>query len=164
MKNGSISLLRREYNSELIEIVIPAGTTKTKFQFPDQQNLRDTHILGLTTFTNDIVPVSIVSDNPVALLPFLKKVFVTLQAYNGENFAWQKPAVKLIDQEASTTFDNYAPEAFTKQRVNWPKSYIEIAAGAIIPVVDTVVIFEVNYLKASAAERKQRESKFRKRS
>jgi len=161
MKKGS-SLLRRIYNTEFIEIFLPAATPKRKFPFPDQQNIRDSKLLGLTVYTADMLPVSIVSDNALASLTILKGTFVTLQAYNGENFVWQKPVISLIDQETSGTIQNYAPEAYTGQRVNWPKSYIELAAGVVIPVNGVVVSFEVNYLHDAQLERDMREARFKK--
>lgn len=159
-----VSLLRNEYNTELIEIRIPSETAKRKFQFPDQQNLRDVKLRGLQTFTEAMVPISIVSDTVVPDLTFLKNVFVTLQAYNGENFIWQKPAITLINQEIVTSIENYSPNAFTNQRVNWPKSYVELSSLIVIPANDLVIIFEVNYIDKPPREKAQRESRFKKQS
>jgi len=163
-KEHSISLLRREFNTELIEIIIPANTTKFKIQFEDQQNLRNVKLMGINVFTEDMVPISMVSENPVATFALLRFIFLTLQAYNGENFVWQKPVPTLIDQENAVTIQNYAPTSFTRQRVNWPKSYIEIAAGAPIPIVDTVMLLEVNYIDRPTKEAKRQDARFKKRS
>jgi len=160
----SVSLLRRLINTELIEIVVPAGTTKTKFQFPDQQNIRDAKLQGLQVFTRDMVPTSILSDEVVADFAFLSNIFVTLQAYNGENFVWQKPLITMINQEASGTMENYSPNAYTNQRVNWPKSYIELSSGIVIPPANSSILFEVNYIEKSAKQRKQNEARFKKQS
>jgi len=156
--------MRRIYNTELIEIFIPAGTTKFKIQFEDEQNLRDTKLVGLNVYTDVMVPVSMVSQRPVANFALIQHTFVTLQGYDGENFEWQKPLITLIDQETESVIQNYEPQAYTKQRVNWPKSYIEIAAGAIIPLVDTVFLFEANYILAPTKETRRKEARFRKRS
>jgi len=156
--------MRRLYNSELIEIFIPANTTRFKIQFEDEQNLRDTKLMGINVFTDDMVPISMASQRPVAAFALLRFSFITLQGYDGENFQWQKPLISLIDQEVENVIQNYEAQAYTKQRVNWPKSYIEIADGAPIPVVDTVFLFEMNYLLAPTEELKRKEAKFRKRS
>jgi len=156
--------MRRLYNTELIEIRIPANTTRFKIQFEDEQNLRDTKLMGINVFTNDMVPISMVSQLPVALFALLRFSFITLQGYDGENFEWQKPLISLINQEVESVIQTYEPEAYTKQRVNWPKSYVEIAAGAPIPVVDTVFLFEMNYILSPTEELRRKEAKFRKRS
>ncbi len=156
--------MRRLYNTELIEIFIPANTTRFKIQFEDEQNLRDTKLMGINVLDESMVPISMVSQRPVASFALLRFTFMTLQGYDGENFSWQKPLITLINQEVESVIQSYEPEAFTKQRVNWPKSYIEMAAGAPIPGVDTVFLFEMNYLLDPTSELERKEAKFRKRS
>jgi len=120
--------------------------------------------MGLEIFTEEVVPVSILTGNPLANQILLSFVSVTLQAYQGENFMWQKPAPRLINLGTATVFQNYSPDVFTRQRVDWPKSYIEIAAGAPLPVVPTVIQFEVNYIDALTKEKRRKEATFKNRS
>jgi len=47
---------------ELVEILIPAGSTLTRFQFPDIPNLRNSHIWGFQVYTRDEVTNSIISE------------------------------------------------------------------------------------------------------
>lgn len=164
MGKSIVCTQRKQFNTELIQIIIPLATAKRKFQFPDGQNIRDVRLKALQIFDEDMVPQSIINDDAVADLTFLKKVFVTLQAYNGENFVWQKPALNLIDMETAVAVQNYAPPSYTGQRVNWPKSYIEIAAGVVMPLTQVVVLFEVNYVHTVRKEEKQRGARFKKQS
>jgi len=163
----AIQNLRRVVNSELIQVIIPAGTTRTKFQLPDQQNLRNVKLMGIVAYTLSEVPVSIIGLGGLVSLAQLKSCFLTLQAYNGENFSWQVPLIALRNMGDGLTTMQSSPRVFNNQRVNYPKSYIEIADISIFPPIgtpDVVVLLEVFYIHSNKKQRKQDAAEFRKQS
>lgn len=160
---------RLVYRSQLIEVKIPAntGNPKTKLQLPDVPDLRNTYLLGVETYTNDYLPLSIVTRTPTIDLQLLQSVFLTLQGYDGNNFFSQCPLIDLINVFDANSGDSYNtfPTVFTKQKVNWPKSYIEIANSALINAdQDQVVVFNVYYAKFEKAEAVAKKASFKNRS
>ena len=123
-------MAQRQIRHELVEIIIPVGSTLTRFQFPDIPNLRNSHLWGLQVYTRSQVTTSIISGN---ILPTQAQVqhnsFITLVNYGGKEFSKQVPAVIYntlsFDDSTSTNVFNYNPNAFCGQKVNYPKSYIE---------------------------------------
>jgi hypothetical protein len=153
--------------SELIEVVIPAntgGTPKTKIQLPDNPNLRETRLMGIETYPSEILPVSIVSRTPCVPYSLLRSIFLTLQGYNGKNFQWQDPLVDYVNIAAVVNWTEF-PHTYVGQRVNYPKSYIEIADAALIStVVDQVVAFRIFYKEFPKVEKKDKKASFRNQS
>ena len=124
----------RQIRHELVEIIIPAASTLTRFQFPDIPNLRNSHLWGLQVYTRSQVTTSIISGNS---LPTQTQVqhnsFVTLVNYGGKEFSKQVPAIIYntlsFDDSTSTNVFNYNPNNFVGQKVNWPKSYLEFSTA-----------------------------------
>jgi len=50
--------MKKVYRHELIEVLIPANATATKFMIPDQPNLRNMKIMGVEAYTIDVTPAS----------------------------------------------------------------------------------------------------------
>lgn len=154
--------------SELIEIVIPAnlnGNPKTKIQFPDNQNLRNTHLMGIETYNEPMIPISPLSQGQVVIGPDLMRyIFVTLQGYNGKNFVWQMPLQEFVNLAAITVWNEF-PVVFAGQKVNWPKSYIEISDSAQISTVNAQsVLFNIYYKEFEKVEAKDKKASFKKQS
>lgn len=134
---------------EIIAVKYPANSTATRFMFPDVPNLRDSEIIAFEVYTQDVVPVS--PDDGVTQVVNIasaNRSFITLQAYNGNNFYQQSP---YLSNFYFPTTDN-PHERFQKQmqaqRINYPKSYIDFFPGA--PVAnDFVWLISVYYLKRS---------------
>jgi hypothetical protein len=124
----------RQIRHELVEIIIPSGSTLTRFQFPDIPNLRNSHLWGLQVYTRSQVTTSVISGNT---LPTQTQVqhnsFITLVNYGGKEFSKQVPAVIYntlsFDDSTSTNVFNYNPNNFVGQKVNWPKSYLEFTTA-----------------------------------
>jgi hypothetical protein len=119
---------------ELVEIVIPSGSTLTRFQFPDIPNLRNSMIWGLQVYTVDQVFQSPLSQN--ALLSHtnvLHRSFVTLVNYGGKEFLKQAPSIIFntinFNLNVSTNAFETDIKSFVGQKVNYPKSYIEFTAS-----------------------------------
>jgi hypothetical protein len=124
--------LRKIVRHELVEIVIPANSTSTRFSFPDLPNIRNVHILGMSIYDAENYRLSIQSLTPV--LPQAKTIqdcFVTLVNYGGKEFLHQAPAINfhtIQHQSAGNQFD-YDVKMFTGQKVNYPKSYIQFTTA-----------------------------------
>lgn len=82
---------RRIIKHELIEIPIPAGTTLTEFQIPEQNNLREVELLGVQVHVNEITPYSAISQKPTLSQDVLNKCFLTLLNYKGFAFLHLAP-------------------------------------------------------------------------
>lgn len=152
-----------EIKTQLIEIKIPrntVGTVKQKIQFPDEQNLRNSHLLNLEVWHFADFPTSIVTKSTVIDLDVLKSIFITLQDYNGYNFSLQKPA---ISYHTNGTVAETHPSVFVGQKMNYPKSYIEIADVSKLSVEeDQVLPILITYRLFDEVEKKLREASFRR--
>ena len=124
--------LRKIVRHELVEIVIPANSTSTRFNFPDLPNLRNVHILGMSVYDQANYQLSIQSLTD--LLPQSKAIndcYITLVNYGGKEFLHQAPAVNfhtITINSNNNTFDNDV-KMFTGQKVNYPKSYIQFTTA-----------------------------------
>lgn len=127
--------LRKIVRHELVEIVIPANSTSTRFNFPDLPNLRNVHILGMSVYDQENYTLSIQSLTD--LLPQAKAIkdcYITLVNYGGKEFLHQAPAVNfhtITINSNNNTFDNDV-KMFTGQKVNYPKSYIQFTTAPAI--------------------------------
>ena len=115
---------------ELVEIVIPSGSTLTRYQFPDIPNLRNSMIWGMQVYTIDEINNSPISQN--ALLShtnILHRSFITLVNYGGKEFLKQAPSLIFntinFNLQTSTNALETDIKSFVGQKVNYPKSYIE---------------------------------------
>jgi hypothetical protein len=79
-------MAKRIIKHELIEITIPANTTKTQFKIPEQNNLRNVELLGIQVHVNEITPYSVISQNPTLSQTVLDKCFLNLINYAGFAF------------------------------------------------------------------------------
>lgn len=157
-------MARKIVKSQLIEVIIPAGSTNQKFQLPDVPDLRNVHLLGIETYSNSEVPKSILSDNTVASASLISSIFLTLQLYNGKNFMWQKP-LWCFHNLAAATIWTWFPNVFTGQRLNFPKCYLEIQDTSLIPPAeDTSVLLDIYYSESPVREQKDRKASFRNQS
>jgi hypothetical protein len=84
---------RRIIKHELIEVPIPAGTTLTEFQIPEQNNLREVELLGIQVHVNEITPYSVISQKPTLSYQVMEKCFLTLLNYAGFAFLHLAPSL-----------------------------------------------------------------------
>ena len=141
--------MKKVWKHELIEIVIPANSPSTKFQIPDQPNLRNVNLVGLESYTIENMPNSILSGHILPTEAQLKTIFLTLQDYKGNEYFKQAPIGILRTLQSGTNgnidrdFKN-----FTGQLTNWPKSYIQLSA-VLGNVADVSIVFSVYYFDKS---------------
>ena len=142
---------------ELVEITIPAGSTLTRFNFPDLPNLRNVLLFGYQVYTVDAVNSSIISGNVV--LPHtavLHRSYTTFVNYGGKEFLKQAPNIMFntLNQNLNTgtNWTETDTKAFVGQRVNWPSSYLQFTAAPADPTVTKVFLCSVYYSLPPAQE------------
>jgi hypothetical protein len=153
--NNSQKIIRHEW----IEIPVLAGSTLTRFNFPDLPNLRNVLLFGLKCYNSTQLVSSI--NNQLPLLNevnILFKSYITLVNYGGKEFLKQAPlnmfnTIFSNDAGSTNQLENY-PKYFAGQRVNWPKSYIQLTTGAG-NVVDETYALSVFYSMPLAQERQE---------
>jgi hypothetical protein len=119
---------------ELVELIIPAGSTQTRFPYPDIPQLRDDTtqdiiICGLETFSVDALPLS-ANGNAVASFAQLQNSFLTLYI-DGEESVRQVPFIRLNPMRQAlatgTTFNVIDKVATEYLKVDWNKTYVQAA-------------------------------------
>jgi len=128
--------MKRVVKHELIEVIVPAGSTATRFQLPDAQNLRNVQTWGVQLYYDSIVPVSIISGFPLITKQIFQNSFLTLQNYAGREFDKQSPLSKYqtiennvasinpVVNDASIQEKDF--KNLVGQKINFPKSWIDV--------------------------------------
>jgi hypothetical protein len=158
---------KRLFKHELIEVVIPVSSTSSKFYLPDLPNLRNVHLWNLATYSFLNTPKSIISGLPVIPMALLRSCFLTLQTYNGKNFCYQVPLIEFLTLSNIVVGqdNNYQPITFAGQKINYPKSYIEIADTTLISTTESQVILLGDiYSEIKEIAKKDAEANFRNQS
>jgi len=142
---------------ELVEITIPAGSTLTRFNFPDLPNLRNVLLFGYQVYTVNSVTASIISGN--AVLPHtqvLHNSYSTFVNYGGKEFLKQAPNIMFstLNQNLNTgtNWNETDTKAFVGQRVNWPSSYLQFTTAPADPTVTKVFLCSIYYSLPPAQE------------
>lgn len=142
---------------ELVEITIPAGSTLTRYNFPDLPNLRNVLLFGYQVYTVNAISNSIISGN--AVLPHtsvLHQSYTTFVNYGGKEFLKQAPNIMFnsLDQNISTStnWTETDTKSFVGQRVNWPSSYLQFTTSPADPAVNKVFLCSVYYSLPPAQE------------
>jgi hypothetical protein len=114
---------------ELIELQIPLNSTATRFNIPDQPQLRtdqdaDIAIQGIETFDITGVPLS-PNNVPVATLAFLQQTYLTLYV-EGEESLYRIPLIQIkrIANESATSPYQWTLQKLKNVQVDWTKSYV----------------------------------------
>lgn len=116
---------------EFIELVIPAGTTATRFNFPDIPQLRDDStqdiiIRGIKTYNAVSMP-NTPNNNPVATLAQLLNTFLVLYIEGEESIHWI-PLGDLCDRfqngAGGTQQAEFETLQFHNLKIDWTKSYV----------------------------------------
>lgn len=153
---------------ELVEIIIPKGSTLTRFTFPDIANLRDTHIWGMQVYNVDQLTKSPISQNGLLThTSVLHESFITLVNYGGKEFSKQTPAVMFntleFDLNTSTNVNEKDFKNFVGQKVDYPKSYVEFTAAPADAGADKSYLVSVYYSLPIAKEQKDSGFSFSKK-
>lgn len=137
------------WRHEWVTITIPANQKPSRINFPDIQNLRNVHLCTIITFSNEEIPQNL-GGTATVKAAIIQSTWLTLQKYNGEEFVHQAPLSRFWSWFAS--FSNFqAPADFIGQKVNWPKSYIELEALGV-EAVDRNFLFSIYYMSDAQLE------------
>jgi len=138
---------------ELVEILIPRGTTQTKFNFPDLPNLRNVKLLGVQAYYNRIIPFSPITQNNLIAKEDFLNCYTTFVNYAGREFLKQSPNVifqtvvnNFFDTDKNATPYEQDFKTFVGQRVNYPKSYVEFSQNIADFGKDQSVMYSIYYL------------------
>jgi len=143
---------------ELVEITIPAGSTLTRYNFPDLPNLRNVLLFGFQVYTSNAVTNSIISGNAVlGHIPVLHNSYTTFVNYGGKEFLKQAPNIMFnsLDENlnTSTNWTETDTKSFVGQRVNWPSSYLQFTAAPSLPTTQQVFLCSEYYTLPPAQEK-----------
>lgn len=142
---------------ELVELIIQAGSTGTRFPYPDIPQLRDDTtqdiiVCGLKTWSVEALPLT-ANGNTNATYLQLANSFLTLYI-EGEESIRQIPFIDFLHQRQAqatgTTFNNVETTALEYLKIDWNKTYLQAAtpfgtAGA--PNAQFSVLLGVSYKK-----------------
>lgn len=127
---------------ELVELQISAGTTSTRFFFPDLPKLRSKNITAIEAFPQQAVPYT-AANVEVITANGLQASFVTFYT-DGRQDLWRIPMISLVRMQYASFPHVFQLNTFVPQSITWEKSYIETAT-ALIPAVDSVYLLGVHY-------------------
>jgi len=127
---------------QLISINVPANSTGTRYNFPDQPNLRTAGLTSVATYSDKAISIG---PNGEAVSPIedFKKAYLVLVNGNQEDI-FRIPLVEL-NRVVPNNFDatEYVPAIthlieFMGQQIDWSKSYIQLGSA---PSVSTAFSF-----------------------
>jgi hypothetical protein len=122
---------------ESIEIVIPIGSSLTRYYFPDLPNLRNALIDRLVIFPNTAISPSVLTGGYTATYFAIQRTSITLYA-GDQQLIYNCPLSSLINIAVNTSDVYYnLPLEFNGQVISWTKSYI----SSPYPQDDNNVVF-----------------------
>jgi hypothetical protein len=142
---------------ELVELIINAGSTGTRFPYPDIPQLRDDTtqdiiICGLKTWSVDALPLT-ANGNTNATYAQLANSFLTLYI-EGEESVRQVPLIDLLHMRQAlatgVTFNNTEQVKTEYLKVDWNKTYVQAATpyGTVVaPNTQFSILLGVSYKK-----------------
>jgi hypothetical protein len=111
-------------NYEFIELVVPYQSGATRFQFPDQPQLRFVNMLNLTAYFNQMPNFSVLSNNELPAFPEFINASLVLY-YNDKESVDRMPLISLNNNIYSSGIFDRA--AFAGQTIVWAKSYLQFS-------------------------------------
>jgi hypothetical protein len=130
--------------NESVEIIIPSGSTATRYNFPDLPNLRDAIIERLEIYTTTTLSATPLSGSAPMATADLKKCFLTL--YQGDKQVLYRLPVLTLHRMAQST-DPYVFELYQLadvQNISFTKSFIEFPTA---PATTNVAFYMVIYYR-----------------
>ena len=113
---------------QAVEINVPSGSTLTRFQFPDQPQLRNAKIQGIQVYTPTAITKTPLSGATPTTLADLKQSFLTL--YQGDlQILYQLPILAFNNIQDLTSQHVLELPEMNDIDISWTKSYISTAAA-----------------------------------
>lgn len=154
---------------ELFEVLVPANTTLNRFPIPDLPNLREVELWSVQCYYKKIVPFSVLSQRATIDKVIFQNSFLTLVNYDGMEFLKQAPFVifqtienNMVEVPLTTdplvvnecTIQEKDFKSFVGQKVNYPKSYIEVSQPTL-NTTDIVYLISIGYVDPKQVGKKQ---------
>lgn len=142
---------------EAVELIIPANSGATRFNFLDIPQLRsdvtkDIIVQGIKTFSVVERPLDF-NGNAVASVAQLQNAMLTLYV-DGEESIFRIPMTELMNTQnfANTFFSQQIPDEFDNLMIDWTKSYITAATpfNAGGNFTQFVFLFGISYKRYKA--------------
>jgi hypothetical protein len=144
---------------DTISIPVPAGTTQTKFYFPDQPFLRNAKIHGIEYL--DVINKDINGNTILHLNYFAGQGFYFTGYYDNKESIYRMPLVEMINQSLIPSAEDAATDIYKGQTlhnvngilavggkvIEWTKSYVTASniIGTIGPNDPYVFTFGIYY-------------------
>ena len=132
--------------SEVAEILVPGGSTVSRFFFHNLPNLRDKKLMALQTY--EVTDLTVApSQNPLIPLAVSDNAYLTLVTKQNVEIVQNFPY-----REFGTTYNvvagtgNRLFHKFIGHKIVWEKSFITLGTPGAIPAGDTVFLFDIYYL------------------
>lgn len=116
---------------EFVQILLKAADTKTQYYFPDNPNLRNVRHCGIEAYNASVLPQT-PDGTPLVTNAEFVNAFVTLVGYNGQEFIKNWPLTSFL-YFIGLGNSNFFTKELTKQRINWPKSYVTFRGTLPVP-------------------------------
>jgi hypothetical protein len=146
--------MRPQKRYEMIELVIPAGSTASRFNFQDLPQLRsdvtkDIVVRAIETYDTPAIPTDF-NVNPVATAAQVAIAALTLYI-EGEESIFRMPLLKLknVYNSVATNFFTSELNQFENLQIDWTKSYISTPTP-FNPEVQFAFIFGIVYQRLKA--------------
>ena len=127
---------------EFVEVIVPAGVTATRFNFPDLPKLRYTSLLAMESYTVNDISQTPTGNTPISVAD-MQNAFLVLYADERQDL-YRIPLITLhrTQNSANDPFVRSLFE-FAGQKVTWDKCYIEFANA---PAGQVSIPFAVYYV------------------
>jgi hypothetical protein len=159
-----MSLVNRPLiKSENVLIKVPKRTptnNQNVFVFPDDQELRNKKLLWISFYSSEQIAKT-PNGQPLVTFNFINNAYLVLESYSGVQFVYNQPVQDYINLLGAGPTQFY-PIQFKGQRVNWPKSYIQINDATIVSdTEDQFIMAQVGYYSSDEAEMKALDVEFK---
>ena len=128
--------------TELVTLPVVGGAGNSQINFPDDAKLRNACLWQIEVWEAGQIDKCFDQNAPVGAA-LMRASWLTLVTYAGEQIIYREPLQSFCNILAgSANLNNQSKKGFIGQRINWPKSYIEVSDAAQLPANGTTV----NYL------------------
>lgn len=154
--------MKKIIRHEIIEVVIPAKSSSTRFLLGDFPNLRNVHLWGIQAYASETNgKLGINTLLPIIDYGTLITGYLTLVNYGGKEFSKDLPMLNYFTyQGASARSYETDSKNYTGQKANYPKSYVNFSTAPASLDNDTVIMLSVYYSLPLAEEQLEQNLSF----
>lgn len=155
--------MKKIIRHEIIEVVIPANSSSTRFLLGDYPNLRNVHLWGVQAYTLETNgKLGINTLIPILAYDQLTTGYLTLVNYGGKEFSKQVPLLNYFTYHGNVNKYAYETDSknYTGQKANYPKSYVEFSGAPANKETDTVIMLSIYYSLPLAEEQLEQNLSF----